>query len=633
MEDLNIVDLIENNPITKLSGSYNGKMLTKIQQNFTEFEQQLFVTSFYCYLNYDQKKDFVIDLDNVWNWLEFANKANAKRLLEKFFIRDLDYKSLLFQSEDKDLTGKKHGGHNKEIIMLTVKAFKSYCLKAGTKKADEVHDYFMKLEEILHEVVQEENSELKKQLESQIIQLDTHLIQSIKDKDQLLEDTLISQFPLNTQCIYYGKIDNKTLGKAPRLHNEDLIKFGQSNNLAERIKCHKKNFLNFRLVAAFKVKNKIEIENAIKRHPLLKKQIRTLTVDNPDYTNENYREMLALDNDQFTIEKIDKYIKEIIKENEYNIENYNLLVDKNIRLEEELRHSELQNKSKDEQIAKLTSELQNYKPDITSEYQKKIASNFAICKYGYFLYAFKCDELRYKCSIVRQKDFETLTNNLTNLDPNGMMEYNVKVMYPFSEKIMMFLLKKSLTSIGSNTFEGLYETVKKVLDITLKLETMLVENSKDLDKISDILDGNLSENSATEPNDPDIPLVRKSMRAIDQIHVETGEIIATYKSTEAAGRALGLTTGSAIGNARRNSQKCQGFLWRWHGISKEDQYSDQPVIKVCCSTGEHTFFDTIADAAENCNISAPGLRERILRDLHINNFHWKFDKDATHYSL
>ena len=626
MENLNIVDLIENNPITKLSGSYNGKMLTKIQQNFTEFEQQLFVTSFYCYLNYDQKKDFVIDLDNVWNWLGFSQKIKAKNLLEKNFTLDIDYKISLYQQGEQSIHVK--GGHNKEIIMLTVKAFKSYCLKAGTKKADEVHDYFMKLEEILHEVVQEENSELKKQLESQIIQLETHA----KDKDQLLEDTLISQFPLNTQCIYYGKIDNKTLGKAPKLHNEDLIKFGQSNNLAERIKCHKKNFLNFRLIAAFKVKNKIEIENAIKRHPLLKKQIRTLTVDNPDYTNENYREMLALDTNNFTIDKIDKHIKEIIKENEYNIENYNLLVDKNIRLEEELRHSELQNKSKDDQIEKLTSELQNYKPDITSEYQKKIASNYAICKYGYFLYAFKCDELRYKCSIVRQKDFETLVTNLKNLDPNGMMEYNVKVIYPFSEKVMMFLLKQSLTSIGSNTFEGSYETVKKVLDITLKLETMLVENSKDLDKIYDILDDNLSEFQSSAILDPEVPQVKKAKRPIDQINKDTGEVIKTYESIEAAGRALGLTTGTAIGIALREKRVCKNFLWRYSGVSKEEQYSEQPVVKICCSTGKKICFSTIADAAKDCNISAPGLRSRILTHVHINDHHWKFDKGATHYS-
>jgi hypothetical protein len=232
-------------------------MLTKIQQNFTIFEQQLFVTSFYCYLNYDAKKDFVVDLDNVWKWLGFSQKIKAKGLLEKNFILNVDYKLSLYQPGEHSIHVK--GGHNKEIIMLTVKAFKSFCLKAGTKKADEVHDYFMKLEEILHEVVQEENSELKKQLEINTKQLEINtkqleintkqlelqVIQSQKDKDQLLEDTLISQFPINTQCIYYGKIDNKSLGKAPKLHNEDLIKFGQSNNLAERVKSHKKNFLMY----------------------------------------------------------------------------------------------------------------------------------------------------------------------------------------------------------------------------------------------------------------------------------------------------------------------------------------------------------------------------------------------------
>ena len=626
MENLNIVDLIENNPITKLSGNYNSKMLTKIQQKFTEFEQQLFVTSFYCYLNYDQKKDFVIDLDNVWKWLGFSQKIKAKNLLEKNFTLDIDYKISLYQQGEQSIHVK--GGHNKEIFMLTVKAFKSFCLKAGTKKADEVHDYFMKLEEILHEVVQEENSELKKQLESNAKQFEIHE----KDKDQLLEDTLISQFPLNTQCIYYGKIDNKSLGKASRLHNEDLIKFGQSNNLAERIKSHKKNFLNFRLVAAFKVKNKIEIENAIKRHPLLKKQIRTLTVDNPDYTNENYREMLALDNDQFTIEKIDKYIREIIKENEYNIENYNLLVEKNSRLEEELRHSELQNKSKDDQIEKLKSELQNYKPDTTSDMQKKISSNYAICKYGYFLYAFKSTELRYKCSIVRQKDYDTLTSNLKNIDATGKMEYKVTVSYPFSEKVMMFLLKQTLTSIGSNTFEGSFENIKKILDITLKIENMLINNGDDLDKISDILDGNLINNQTSAFLDPEVPQVRKSKRSIDQIHKDTGEVIATYESIESAGRALGLTTGTAIGLAVREKRICKNFLWRYSGISKEDQYSEQPVIKICCSTGEKICFSTIADAAKDCNISAPGLRSRILTNVHINDHHWKFNKGATHYS-
>jgi hypothetical protein len=66
MEELNIVDLIENNPITKLNGNnYQCKMVTKIKEKFNNFEQQMFVSSFYCFLNYNSKTDFVIDLDNV----------------------------------------------------------------------------------------------------------------------------------------------------------------------------------------------------------------------------------------------------------------------------------------------------------------------------------------------------------------------------------------------------------------------------------------------------------------------------------------------------------------------------------------------------------------------------------------
>ena len=50
-------------------------------------------------------------------------------------------------------------------IALNIKTFKSLCLKAGTKKADEIHDYYLKMEEIIHKVVQEESDELKLQLE------------------------------------------------------------------------------------------------------------------------------------------------------------------------------------------------------------------------------------------------------------------------------------------------------------------------------------------------------------------------------------------------------------------------------------------------------------------------------------
>ena len=130
-----IVDLIENNPITKLSTTYQNKLLTKIKTKFTENEQQIFVASFYGFLNYDSKMDFVIDLDDVWKWVGFSNKAHSKHLLEKNFIIAKDYKLLLTKPGEQRMHIK--GGHNKEIIMLNVATFKKFCLKAGTKKADE----------------------------------------------------------------------------------------------------------------------------------------------------------------------------------------------------------------------------------------------------------------------------------------------------------------------------------------------------------------------------------------------------------------------------------------------------------------------------------------------------------------
>ena len=163
----NIVTFIETNPVAKLSNTYNNKLLTKVKENFNETQQQLFISSFYTYLNYHPTNDFVIDLDDVWKWLDFTQKIAAKRLLEKNFVLDKDYKILLCQ-QTKQKKGQ-HGGHNKDTIMLNIKTFKLFCIKAGTEKANEIHEYFVKLEGLLHETIHEECIELKQQLQNQVL--------------------------------------------------------------------------------------------------------------------------------------------------------------------------------------------------------------------------------------------------------------------------------------------------------------------------------------------------------------------------------------------------------------------------------------------------------------------------------
>jgi hypothetical protein len=116
---MDIVEMIENTPITRLSSTYQCKLLEKLKERFTEKDQQMFLTSFYGYLNYNSRTDYVIDLDTIWEWCGFTQKVSAKKLLEKNFIKDKDYICLLYQSEEQR---KGRGGKNKERIMLTLTA-------------------------------------------------------------------------------------------------------------------------------------------------------------------------------------------------------------------------------------------------------------------------------------------------------------------------------------------------------------------------------------------------------------------------------------------------------------------------------------------------------------------------------
>jgi hypothetical protein len=61
---------------------------------------------------------------------------------------------------------KGRGGDRKsETIMMTVYTFKKFCMKACTKKADEIHDYYVKMEEMLQDMMKEESVELRNQLQ------------------------------------------------------------------------------------------------------------------------------------------------------------------------------------------------------------------------------------------------------------------------------------------------------------------------------------------------------------------------------------------------------------------------------------------------------------------------------------
>jgi len=168
----------------------------------------------------------------------------------------------------------------------------------------------VKLEELMHETIQEECIELKQQLEDQVL---------VSQNQQyiLRENTILKQFPANTQCVYYGKINNISDDGEP------LIKFGCSNFLCDRVKAHHKTYDNFSLMHAFKVDNCQQIENAMKYHPVLNKLRRVIKINDIRYT-----ELIAI-NGELSYENLDGIIKDIIKKIEYSPANYTALLNEN----------------------------------------------------------------------------------------------------------------------------------------------------------------------------------------------------------------------------------------------------------------------------------------------------------------
>jgi len=275
MTSFNIVDLITNNPITKLTETHNNNLLNKVKNTFNESEQQLFISSFYSYLNYHKTDDYIVDLDSIWKWLGFNRKYNATICLEKNFILNKDYSkkysisnNINFATAAAVAKTKGSGGHNSEKYYLNVKTFKSLCLKAGTKKADEIHEYYLKMEELIQEVLEEEASEMKNKLlikESELEKLEENKKKEyeeklIKEKALERQKILLKEFGNNESLIYIIKVKSYNNG-------EYIVKIGESRRgIIGRFNEHKSHYEECLLLDCFFVDKSKDFESFLHNH-------------------------------------------------------------------------------------------------------------------------------------------------------------------------------------------------------------------------------------------------------------------------------------------------------------------------------------------------------------------------------
>lgn len=358
-ENINIVNLVENNPIEKINETkYQSVLIEKLQSNFINSEELLFLQNYYSYFKYDSQNDFVIDLDDVWKSLDFNKKHNLKYTLEKNFTIDKDY---IINDTIQNNKKSGRGGHNKIFIMLNIDTLKKLSLKSRTKKSNEFYEKIDKLQKIINQIFQEiindesnekHINELKQKLEEKdtiITKKDSEIDKINNQKMKEIEAVIISNFPVNTECVYLGRVDNRSS------KNESLIKFGHTNNLGHRVLDHRKTYKNFIVIQAFKVINKVEIETAIKTHPKISKQIRQINVN-----GFNKIEMIAYDEESFTIDSLVSLIKKVIHDKTYNEKNFDRLVEENRILKEEIIALKEENAKIDKIIKEHKKETNDY---------------------------------------------------------------------------------------------------------------------------------------------------------------------------------------------------------------------------------------------------------------------------------
>lgn len=333
----------------------DNEFINYLTKKLNEDEEKQFCINFSLYLKYgNDNTKFPIDFDIVWKLLGFDNKYNGTYLLKKYFKENIDYKIYLLQSEkpllniqERDDNDKKqNGGQNKQTIMLNVLTFKKFCLKASTKDADKVIDYYIKLENIFFDYTNdkliEQNKKLINYANKSIIK-QNNIFKNSYDKKNVIYIIVLQEFN----------------------NNNYIIKIGYTDDIKNRIVALENHFgcKNIIIKDIYECENNKKFEHFLHNHNEIVKYKYNELINNKIKSTETY-----------LIKNEEEYnkIKNIINTNimNYDINNleelkikyeiYKLQVEeKNIELQNKL----LENLENSEKIEKMLDKLNNLKID------------------------------------------------------------------------------------------------------------------------------------------------------------------------------------------------------------------------------------------------------------------------------
>ena len=243
-------------------------------------QEQIFMISHYLYLQHGaDSTQFVVDFDNVWKNIEFTQKVNAKRLLEKNFTVLIDYKIVFFSKEE--LSNKPKNGRPSETILLTVDCFKNFCMIAATPKAKEIRSYYVKMENIMHEYYKNFKNKNNELLQS--LQLSQNSLQLSQIETSVKRHEVLIESNKNKWVVYFCKI---------QLYNDGsfILKIGETADIKKRIDALRCDFgTNIILLDVFVCENSIKLEKSLhNNNEIIKYKYNHLEHKNKKMSTEAY---------------------------------------------------------------------------------------------------------------------------------------------------------------------------------------------------------------------------------------------------------------------------------------------------------------------------------------------------------
>lgn len=613
---IDIVNLIEQNSNIQLNDNGN-KLIEKIKNQFTNYEQQLFLSSFYCFLSHDPNNDFIIDLDNVWKWLGFNQKVKAKALLESHFKVNIHYQKLLSRLGKQD--DKIHGGHNKEIFMLNINTFKKFCLKAGTQKADEVHDYFIKMEQIVLETNKEENEELRQQIQQ---------IKNIKDREMEnrimyeksleREKTLLEKYASSGSLVYIIKVMSYQDGTY-------VIKIGESRlGIKNRYDDHKQSYDECVLLDCFPIEKSKNFEKFLHQHP----KIRSNKVKNLE-KHENENELFLVGK-----ELTYKMITDIIQQHKNNY-NYNvndllnkieMLETKIEMLETKIEMLETENRNLKSNIYTNTSTTTStnsciYQSDISlliSNNQKLVESNNTLTESNRIL-SEKIASLERTICDSKPKEVKMTTGFNTQLPQLGPRLQKIN-----PETMQLLKVYDSVTEAMNEDKHIKRPSIMKAIrenTVYCGFRWFLVERNLDANILIDV--------------PPTKQTKQQNLGYIAKLDREKTQILNVYLDRKTAAQINGYQSISALDNPVKNGTISNGHYYMVYDSCNKKliaDYEAQHGPPVLYKDGVGQFdednqlvaeFTSKYDCIKEMKMSDKTLAKALDKDVTYNNFYYK----------